>query len=189
MERSLQVRMMCEEDAASARAIEGEAHGRHWPATNFERELSSNPVARYVVLEDGARGIVGFAGLWIQLDEAHVVNVAVREDERGNGYGRLLVHALVDLAMRYGMSVATLECRESNVTARRLYGSYGFYDVGSRKGYYTDNGEAAVIMTTEELDSAPYVSRFAGLGINLGERFPGLRLTVDPETVADLRAG
>ncbi len=183
----LRLRPMEAGDVETVRAIELEAHGPGWPGTNFARELTGNPVARYVVLERAGGELVGFAGFWIQLDEAHVVNVAVRPAERGKGYGMVLVHGLVDLARRYGMGVATLECRESNVTARNLYGQYGFYEVGLRKGYYTDNGEAAVIMTTEELDSEAYTARFERLAASLAERFPGVQPRLAEDALADLR--
>jgi ribosomal-protein-alanine N-acetyltransferase len=88
--------------------------------------------------------------------------------------GRLLVHGLVELAIEHGMSVATLEVRESNEAARALYREYGFYEVGERKRYYSDNRENAVIMTTEELRSPAYQRRLEGLATELRRRFPGI---------------
>jgi [ribosomal protein S18]-alanine N-acetyltransferase len=178
------LRMLSTFDIPAVEAIERLAHGAGWPSTNFHRELEENPVARYLALEVGGK-TTGFAGLWIQLDEAHIVNVAVEPDQRGRGYGRLLVHGLVDLAMQYRMTIATLECRESNTVARSLYHRYGFYEVGARKRYYSDTGEDAVIMTTEELSSSAYQERFASLGRLLRERLPGATLSVTP---ADLGA-
>ncbi len=183
----LRLRMMRVDDAAQASTLESVAQGRGWPRTNFVRELTENPVARYIVAEGGDGSIEGFAGMWIQLDEAHVVNVAVEPACRRKGLGRLLVHGLVDLALRYGLTVATLECRESNTAARRLYRAYGFYEVGSRKAYYSDNGEDAVIMTTEELGGEAYQARLAGLAHELAERLPGVIPAVDVAEVADLR--
>ena len=134
-------------------------------------------MARYIVVEAGTGGaqpnVLGFAGLWLMLDEAHVVTVAVLPEHRGHGYGRLLVHGLVEMARAYEMNVATLECRVSNAAARALYGRYGFYEVGLRKKYYSDNQEDAVIMTTEDLSSAAYFQRLTRLETELAVLLPG----------------
>lgn len=177
--RNVSLRRMSTIDVPAVIAIEHASFNVGWPATAFERELSQNQMARYIVLEgggDGAvHGLVGFAGLWLMVDEAHVVTVAVVPEQRGLGLGRLLVHALVGMARDSGMTEATLECRVSNAAARALYGSYGFYEVGLRKRYYSDNQEDAVIMTTEPLVSAPYLERYARLEAKLEALLPGIR--------------
>lgn len=178
-------RMLTLADIPAAVALESDAYGDELTPTAFEAELTRNPVARYIAVDDAAGGLAGFAGLWLQLDEAHVVTVAVAPALRRNGLGRLLVHALLDLAMRYRMSVATLEVRATNVAARALYRAYGFYEVGERKGYYRDGGDA-LIMTTEELASPAYQRRYATLGEALRTRLAIDALTVDPATVPDL---
>jgi len=184
----LVLRMMRLTDIPAVAGIEGAAFSEQWPHTAFEREISVNTAARYITLErvppaaaPGNEGeAIGFAGLWLMLDEAHVVSVAVAPALQGHGLGRLLVHALVDVARRHQMSVATLECRESNAVARSLYRAYGFYEVGRRKRYYADNHEDAIIMTTEELGSPPYRERFARLEATLAARLPGVHpYTID----------
>ncbi len=184
--KGLRLRMMRLEDAAAAAAIERASFSDGWPMTAFEREISLNSAAHYITLEGPApegshtleREVLGFAGLWLMLDEAHVVSVAVAQEHRGRGLGRLLVHGLVDVACRRQMSVATLECRESNVAARSLYRHYGFYEVGVRKRYYAGSHEDAIIMTTEELDSPAYRARYARLAAYLEERLPGVAFQV-----------
>lgn len=156
-------------------AVERVSFEAHWPATAFEHELRQNPMARYVVLETEA-AIVGFAGLWLMVDEAHIVTVGVPPESRRRGYGRALVHGLVALAAAAGMESATLECRVSNAAARALYRVYGFYEVGERRRYYADNGEDAVIMTTESLASDGYRTRLSGLGKALHDRLPQLAI-------------
>lgn len=168
------LRRMSPEDVPIVMAVEQAAYSGGWPVTAFERELTGNGMARYIVLEGTGGGIKGFAGLWLMVDEAHVVTVAVLPEERRQGLGRLLVHGLVELAIEHGMSVATLEVRESNEAARALYREYGFYEVGERKRYYSDNRENAVIMTTEELRSPAYQRRLEGLATELRRRFPGI---------------
>ncbi|MBI5946852.1 MAG: ribosomal protein S18-alanine N-acetyltransferase [Chloroflexi bacterium] len=175
--------MMEPADIAAAAAVERACFDSGWPATAFERELLHNGAARYIVLDDlGGAGIVGFAGAWLMLDEAHVVTVAVLPGERRHGYGRLLVQGLLDLARALGMTSATLECRVSNAGARALYRGFGFHEVGFRKRYYSDNGEDATIMTTGAFDSAAFEARDARSRENLAARFPGVVLAV-PEAV------
>jgi ribosomal-protein-alanine N-acetyltransferase len=116
--------------------------------------------------------------MWLMVDEAHVVTVAVLPSERRRGYGRALVHGLVGLAIEHGMHAATLEVRVSNAAARALYGAYGFYEVGLRKRYYSDNHEDAVIMTTEELQGPAYRTRLERLENELARRLPGLEFGV-----------
>jgi ribosomal-protein-alanine N-acetyltransferase len=159
-------------DVPEVLAVERDAFTTGWPPTAFEREITQNQMARYVVLREDGR-LVGFAGLWLMVDQAHVVTVAVTPDAQGRGYGRLLVHGLLQLARREGMASATLEVRESNAAARALYREYGFYEVGIRKRYYTDNHEDAVIMTTEEFTSDAFQGRLAGLGERLEAEMPG----------------
>lgn len=172
------VRPMQPGDIAAVVAVERSAFDEGWPATAFERELTQNRMARYVVLEVGGE-VVGFGGIWLMVDEAHVVTVAVRPDCRGRGFGRLLVHGLVQVAQCEGMLSATLECRVSNAAARALYSRYGFYEVGLRRKYYQDNQEDAVIMTTEEFASAAYQRRLRDLEDDLGRMLPGVSASVE----------
>ncbi|MBI2766216.1 MAG: ribosomal protein S18-alanine N-acetyltransferase [Chloroflexi bacterium] len=163
---------MLPSDLPAVAEIEAASYSGGWPATAFAHELEHNRLARYAVLE--ARGVLaGFAGVWLMFDEAHVVTVAVAPRFRRQGLGKLLVHALVGLAKREGMAAATLECRVSNEAARRLYSTYGFYEVGARKAYYSDNGEDAVIMTTEGLETPAFAARYQRLEEQLAEAWPG----------------
>lgn len=180
--RTVTLRRMTAPDVPAVIAIERASFNVGWPATAFERELSQNQMARYIVLEGDdpgtVDGLVGFAGLWLMVEEAHVVTVAVVPEQRGRGLGRLLVHALVAMAHDSGMTAATLECRVSNAAARALYGSYGFYEVGTRKRYYSDNHEDAIIMTTESLATTSYIERYARLEAKLEALLPGVRTKV-----------
>lgn len=90
--------------------------------------------------------IVGFVGVLTAMEQAHVVVIAVRPDERGEGVGDLLMMSALKEALDSGASIATLEVRKSNTVARSLYRKYGFIDVGIRHKYY-ENNEDAVIMT------------------------------------------
>jgi ribosomal-protein-alanine N-acetyltransferase len=118
-----------------------------WHPGAYEHELQHNGAARYIVGERGEE-LIGFAGLWLQFDQAHVVTVAVDPAHQRLGYGSHLVRELLRIAEDEGMEDATLEVRSSNAAARALYLKFGFYEVGMRKNYYLDNNEDAVIMTT-----------------------------------------
>ncbi len=109
------------------------------------------------------RKLVGFIGIWFMVDEAHVTSIAVRESYRGRGLGEVVLIAGIELAMARGSKEVTLETRVSNNVAQALYEKYGFRRVGIRKGYYTDNREDALIMTTEVLSSPSYQERFRQL--------------------------
>jgi ribosomal-protein-alanine N-acetyltransferase len=173
MQRPPVIAKMQPADMADVVAVERASYAAGWPSTAFERELTQNAMARYVVLRDGDRSrIKGFAGLWLMVDEAHVVTVAVLPEVRRRGYGRALVHGLMAIAVGHEMAMATLEVRESNTAARALYRTYGFYEVGERKKYYSDNHEDAVIMTTEDIQSEAYQRRLSDLGDRLHETFP-----------------
>jgi ribosomal-protein-alanine N-acetyltransferase len=100
--------------------------------------------------------IAGFSGIWMMADEAHITNIAVRQEYQGRGIGSLLLIATVDLALGLKASFMTLEVRASNLVAQKLYSRYGFTQTGVRRGYYLDNKEDAVIMSTESLNSPAF---------------------------------
>ncbi len=112
--------------------------------------------------------IAGYLGVWFQGNEAHITEIAVRETMRGQGIGELLLIGSLHAALEYGSSVVTLEARVSNFVAHRLYEKYGFKSAGLRKGYYADNREDAVIMTTSPIHSEAYRELFR----ELQERYP-----------------
>jgi [ribosomal protein S18]-alanine N-acetyltransferase len=107
--------------------------------------------------------IAGFSGIWMMAGEAHVTNIAVRQEYRGRGLGEFLLLATYDLAQSQNASFMTLEVRASNIRAQGLYNKYGFVEMGIRKGYYLDNHEDAVIMSTDMLSSTEYQNRILKL--------------------------
>lgn len=110
-------------------------------------------------IEPGKEHIIGFAGLWIIADEAHITSIAVRESHRGRKVGGLLLAALCDLGAQLTAHSITLEVRVSNKIAQNLYSKFGFKEVGVRRGYYTDNREDAVLMSTDNPCSVPFQER------------------------------
>jgi ribosomal-protein-alanine N-acetyltransferase len=98
--------------------------------------------------------VIGFAGVWLMVDEAHITTFAVHPDVRRLGVGRRLLLRLFDLAVELRAARLTLEVRVSNEPAQALYRSFGFAVVGSRPRYYSDDGEDALVMTTPDLSRA-----------------------------------
>lgn len=105
---------------------------------------------------DELESIVGFAGLWLMVDVAHITTIAVDPPYRGEGVGELLLLGLLDRAIDVDAGEATLECRVSNYVAQRLYRKYSFRNMGIRRHYYSDDGEDALIMTSESLQSRTF---------------------------------
>jgi ribosomal-protein-alanine N-acetyltransferase len=130
--------------------------GLKWP-------FSSKPVSSAKTAPEIFEYITGFVGLWIMVDEAHVINIAVRETCRGKGIGELLLISSIEMAAKLKANVVTLEVRASNTVAQNLYNKYGFSNVGVRRGYYTDNKEDAFIMTTDIVTSDSFKRQFQRL--------------------------
>jgi len=129
----------------------------------WRRLLGGNNSREQVALDYGQQSIVGFVGLWIIADEAHIISIATREVLRRNGIGELLLIAAIELAAELKAHAVTLEVRVSNTDAQHLYTKYGFTQAGVRYGYYVDNREDGLIMTTERVTSATYKARFQRL--------------------------
>lgn len=127
--------------------IEQEAYPEPWSRGMFMDELRSPRSFFCTVYFD--HELIGYGGFWHVLDEAHITSVTIALEHRRRGYGRDLMHHLLDAAKDRGIRQATLEVRESNVRAKNLYEALGFRRVGLRKGYYSSTGEDAVIMTKD----------------------------------------
>lgn len=104
-----------------------------------------------------SRSIVGLVGIWTPVDQAHVMVIASRPNERRQGVGELLIIATLCEAIKIGATNATLEVRKSNDAAQMLYRKYGFSEIGIRRRYYSDNREDAVIMATPSFANLDYV--------------------------------
>src|SRR5215208_2558978 len=100
--------------------------------------------------------IIGFAGMWLAFDEAHVTTIGVDPTHRGHGFGELLLLCMFDEAIARRANWLTLEVRITNAAAQALYRKYGFTAHGTRKRYYSDNNEDALIMWSPALGEAAY---------------------------------
>ncbi len=154
------------EDLPVVHAIERASFNAPWPADAYRSELESNRLAHYLVARvDDA--IVGYGGMWLMVDEAHITTFAIHPVWRRQGIGERLLLAFLDLAGDRGAREATLEVRLSNLPARRLYEKYGFKPVGLRPRYYSDDHEDALIMTTDRLSDRAMRDRVARLRATL----------------------
>ncbi len=147
------IRPMRLKDIDAVAGIENATFAHPWSRESFRQEKTRNAAARYLVAEEDGE-IVGYAGAWVIIDESHITNIAVRKDRRGRGIGRRLTEELLRTLSSLGAGYATLEVRESNLTAQSLYKSLGFISVGRRKRYYEDNNEDAFLMVCEKMPDA-----------------------------------
>jgi ribosomal-protein-alanine N-acetyltransferase len=141
-------RLMNLDDVPTIVEIEHEAFSSPWSEGAFRAELTQNLFAKYMVMElEGT--VIGYGGMWLVIDEAHITNIAVREKYQGQGYGKELMKELMKTAHWLGAQRITLEVRVSNERAQNLYRKMGFYPSGVRPAYYSDNQEDALIMWAE----------------------------------------
>ena len=158
----LNVERMTLDDVPDVHRIERASFPVPWPDYAFRQELQTNRLAHYLVvrvLEEA----VAYGGLWMMVDEAHITTFAVLPQWRRHGVGGRLMVEMMRLAVVLGARIVTLEVRLSNAPARALYQRFGFRPVGVRPRYYSDNGEDALIMTTEPLDDPQMVGLMADM--------------------------
>ena len=117
-----------------------------WTLESINNELN-NPLAKYVIAQDLSTGkVVGFVGVWIIAGEGDITNIAVSSKYRKQGIASNLLIKLFDVCKTFNCEDITLEVRASNIPAQNLYKKFNFKEEGIRKGYYSDNGEDAIIM-------------------------------------------
>jgi ribosomal-protein-alanine N-acetyltransferase len=141
-------RKMTLDDLADIMKIEQDAFATPWTEEAFRNELTNNMFAQYMAMEYRGK-VIGYTGMWIIVDEAHITNIAILTPYRGQGLGKLLLHEVQRTASFLGAARMTLEVRESNEIAQRLYRRFGFAHAGVRPRYYSDNNEDAIIMWAE----------------------------------------
>lgn len=124
--------------------ISGLSFNIPWSRDSYEKELK-NPLAKYLTAINGDK-VLGYGGMWIIIDEAHITNIAVAPLYRQQGIGASILEAMIKKAEEQGVTAMTLEVRSSNLAAQKLYHNFGFINKGIRKAYYEDNHEDAVIM-------------------------------------------
>lgn len=148
------VRHMRSDDLDAVMAIERTSFEAPWTEGLFREELRLTDQGRVWLVAEREGVVAGFGGVAVFGDEAHVMDIAVAPDRRGEGIARGLLLPLMREAIARGARRLTLEVRPANTPARALYRSAGFVEVGTRPGYYADTGEDAIIMWTPEMSVA-----------------------------------
>jgi len=142
-----EVREMTQDDIARVHEIDASSFSAPWPAEAFAIEMQ-NPKARNFVITENDQ-VVGYIVCWLVLDECHIATIAVDKANRGKGYAKDLLRKALQSSLAEGAAFAYLEVRASNYPAKELYRSFGFEIVGTRKKYYKDNNEDALLLTLE----------------------------------------
>lgn len=167
---AVQIGPMRLEDLPQVMAIDRQSFPQPWTEPSYRFELTENRNAHFLVAfarstpspqawwawlarRPAPRQIVGYAGMWLVVDEAHINTIAVHPAWRRRGLGERLLQSMLAKARGLNALTATLEVRVSNLGAQKLYHKYGFEEVGRRRRYYRD-GEDALLMTAR-IDQPP----------------------------------
>ena len=132
--------------------VEARSFTHPWSREIFDRELKnrwSTGFVAYVPGADGRAWAAGYVVAWLVVGEVHILNLAVDPGARRRGVGRALMMHVLTAFEGKGATRATLEVRRSNLGAQALYEGLGFVRAGVRRGYYSDNGEDAFVMSAD----------------------------------------
>ena len=149
-ELEIKIEKMTPADLDRVMEIEALSYRTPWSRRAFMSELTENSYAHYFVARHEGK-IIGYVGMWVILEEAHITNIAVDPAYRRKKVAWRLLEDMFRRAKELGATRMTLEVRVSNVNAQDLYRKLGFVDRGIRKGYYTDTNEDAIIMWKDDL--------------------------------------
>ena len=119
-----------------------------WSAGMFMIQLGLSSETENIVILSGEK-VIGYISSWYGYEEMHILSIAVAPEERGGGAAEMLLDEAIRKSREKGCLKVVLEVRVSNCRAIRFYEKHGFTQVGSRKGYYSDSGEDALIFDRE----------------------------------------
>jgi len=158
------LRSMQKEDVKQIMEIESVSFGsHHWTEHSFISEMN-NPLGSYfTAIDKKKQKVIGYCGFWLICDEAHITTIAVHPDYRQNKIGELLLQKMINTGYSKMAKWFTLEVRASNIAAQGLYTKYDFKSLGTRKKYYQDNDEDALIMWTENIWDSKFKNKFSEL--------------------------
>ena len=142
----LEISQMTTYDVSDLAKIEAETFGKSaWSEKGIAEELN-NPCAHFIVARSDNK-VLGYTGFQLLAGEAYIANIVVKKEYRGLGIGKRLLATLIDLAKELKSVFISLEVRQSNSTAKKMYENFGFEKVGERKNFYVDPKEDADIYT------------------------------------------
>ena len=134
-------------------AVERASFTNPWTREMYLSELQNKGVSFLFVARDDAGRLIGFCSFWRVFEELHINNLAVAPSHRRQGVAASLLTRVLAEAPRLGATRALLEVRRSNGDARRLYERFGFSVAGTRRNYYSQPVEDALVLWREELGS------------------------------------
>jgi ribosomal-protein-alanine N-acetyltransferase len=144
-------RLEGEADLEGVLDVEAESFTNPWTREMYAWEMQNRAVCHIYVVRTPECAVAGFCAFWLVFDEIHINNIAMRPAIRGNGIGTALMHHVLAEARALGARRATLEVRASNAAARRLYERLGFCVAGTRRNYYTNPVEDALVLWRDEV--------------------------------------
>jgi [ribosomal protein S18]-alanine N-acetyltransferase len=159
--------LMCLEDTKRVAELDTKCFPTPWSLGAYMTEVH-NPSAYYIVVR-ADDSIIGYAGMWLIMDEAHITTIGVDPEFRGQKIGEHMLLNLLEEAMHRSARRATLEVRKNNFVAQNLYTKYKFRTVAVRKGYYTNNHEDALVMWIDDMWDTEFLKNFNGCKEQLGE--------------------
>jgi ribosomal-protein-alanine N-acetyltransferase len=141
------------DDLDDVLAVERASFTNPWTRDMYLSELHNEGVSFLFVARDDNGRIIGFCSFWRVFEELHINNLAVDPAHRRRGVAASLLTRVLAEAPRLGATRALLEVRRSNSDARRLYDRFGFSVAGTRRNYYSQPVEDALVLWREELGS------------------------------------
>jgi len=150
----ISLRKMKEEDVDRIVEIERLSFTTPWSKYAFLSEIYNQPISCPFVIEDSRKNkIIGYVIYWIIGDEAHINNIALHPEFRGQGIGEYVLRKIIELIKKAGAKFISLEVRPSNIPARKLYQKLGFRLEAIRKNYYINPREDALILVKDLIDN------------------------------------
>lgn len=142
--REIAIAPMAPADLDEVLVIERHSFPSAWSRSSYERELRNHNSYYFAARHEGR--LVGYIGMWVVVDEAHITTLAVHPGCRRRGVGSHLLRLLIEHACQRGAARMTLEVREQNLPAISMYRAFGFQQTGVLRGYYGDTGENGLVM-------------------------------------------
>jgi ribosomal-protein-alanine N-acetyltransferase len=163
---TVRIRPMRRRDVRQILRIEQQVYPRPWSAAVFASEIDQTPRQRRYIVAHVGRRLVGYAGLMLAPDSAHVTNIAVDPARQRPGIGSRLLLVLARQAIALDSPALTLEVRVGNVGAQEMYRRFGFVPAGVRKRYY-EGTDDAIVMWARDIGEPAYAERLAGIEADL----------------------
>lgn len=155
----MHIEMMKLEDVEQVSRLDNICFPTPWSMSAYITEVH-NPSGYYIVAKEADR-VIGFAGEWVIMDEAHITTIGVDPEFRRRGCAEWMLIILLEEAIKRGANRAILEVRRYNGAAQNLYRKYGFEPMAIRKGYYTNNKEDAIVMWLNDMASPAFKETLA----------------------------